>query len=414
MILKPYYYHRHKKRLGSLYPIHDLFPNPYTEYPMSKLTKEGKAIFQDMLEQAAASIISKHDTEFFKKILHFARAVPERSHNRDAIVLFTGGVDSTTALLWAVLCGNYSSITALSVRSEKKQITTLIDIDSAGQVFQIIKEHFPEECARSGLKHDIMTIDNTQECRFYRETPLDRPAAQIPDSPMVPAMIASMMVIREGTDIIDGYCLGENYWPIRHDLEGAAELIFKYKNSPRSQFLHPLLYMTRGDILFALLRSVPELLTAVAYCPPHRFVDGNNCGVCAKCMDTMHAVESPFYRSHKGWRDVLSEDEKKALIGDVSEQMVEDASGRTCDQCDHYTEDEGSPFCEYEDELIPSDKEACSSYVRKQSTDRYRIFDAIRNITMMNYLLNRKIKPSSRWNISPIYYNLSRKEKDLP
>ena len=195
-----------------------------------------------------------------------------------AIILMSGGQDSTTCLHWAL--ARYDRVTALS--------------------FNYGQPHSVELLCAALICHNVQVEMITLEMPTI--TPVDASASMVMPgrNTIMLSMAASIAQQRGATDIIIGACQSDAavYLDCRPAFIEALERALQLGVDSKLRIIAPLLHMTKAQVwdLAADLGVLDEViyLTHTCYAGDHQTLHawGHGCGTCASCSTRA-----------KGWRE---------------------------------------------------------------------------------------------------------------
>ena len=209
---------------------------------------------------------------------------PEEIHARNglrAIVLLSGGMDSTVALWWALL--HYRNIDAISL--------------DYNQVHRMEIEYASKLARLTGLKHRVIHLDIPEDF-WGLQNFLTRGQAGLVTA------VAALDISHDGADIVHGILRTDAFGDVKRDhLDSLADIL------SHPEDVHPIGLATP-------LRAVADKQAAAAlgffYGAPflsswscRHPVNGEQCGECAQCL-ARKEVEDGFYeRFGIFWNEVI-------------------------------------------------------------------------------------------------------------
>ena len=202
-------------------------------------------------------------------------------NNINAIVMFSGGIDSTVSLMWAI--DNYKNVEALVVDYNQQHS---IELKMAKQLLNIY-----------GVKY--RTINVTFPDDFWGiKNRLTRGQACLMTS------IAALNISHEGADIVHGILRTDNYGDCNRDfLDSIANVLFHPEDQGKIGIATPLRALNgKSDVIAkAYMYGVPIDLTWTCRSP----YKNKPCGQCAQCkqrfsgfiefLDKYNISEKTFY-----------------------------------------------------------------------------------------------------------------------
>lgn len=196
------------------------------------------------------------------------------SHNRqNAIVLLSGGIDSTVSLFWALY--NYERVKAITIDYNQPHS---IEIEYTKQIAKI-----------TGIQHDVIKVDFPRNY-WGLQNYLTRGQA------CLSIALAALDISHEGADIVLGI-LSTDYYPDcdRDFLDNVASVLDHPKDYGGIGIATPLkgLKSKRDVIAFGYQLGVPLELTWTCRHP----IDRNPCLMCEQCLERINAF-SEFYRDY--------------------------------------------------------------------------------------------------------------------
>ena len=217
--------------------------------------------------------------------------------NRGALVLFSGGQDSTTCLAWAL--ERYERVETVGFDYGQRH---RIELDCRIEVLQRLRQAFPDWDARLGEDRllDLRVLGQLSDTALTSEKAIEFEASGLPNT-FVPGRnllfftLAAALAYRRGiADLVGGMCETDysGYPDCRHATLQALQHALRLGLDQPLQLLTPLMWIDKagtwrlarqlgGDALVALIRDH----TLSCYLGDHhtRHAWGMGCGHCPAC-----------------------------------------------------------------------------------------------------------------------------------
>lgn len=169
-----------------------------------------------------------------------------------ALVLFSGGQDSTTCLAWALTEFAYVETIAFDYGQRHH-----IELQSRQQVLRVLREQFPEWSSRLGDDHvlDLGVLGQISDTSLTRETEMGMTAAGLPNT-FVPGrnllffQLAAAVGYRRGLHtLVGGMCETDfsGYPDCRDDSLKALQVAISLGMGQRFTFETPLMWIDKAQ-----------------------------------------------------------------------------------------------------------------------------------------------------------------------
>lgn len=230
---------------------------------------------------------------------------------RKALVLFSGGQDSTTCLAWAL--DRYAGVETVGFDYGQRH---RVELEARQNVLREMRAGFPGWAARLGEDHciDLSVLGAISDTALTRETEIRLTGAGLPNT-FVPGRnlvfltMAAALAYRRGLEVVvGGMCETDfsGYPDCRDDTVKALQVAVSLGMGQRFVFETPLMWLDKAgawQLAFdlggsALVEIVVEHShTCYLGDRSRRFDWGYGCGACPACE--LRAA------GHARWRDVL-------------------------------------------------------------------------------------------------------------
>lgn len=215
---------------------------------------------------------------------------PKTTNNKRALVVFSGGIDSTMALIWALL--NYEEVRCVSVDSHGLPSSTA-QVEARKKIIEFINSN-------SSLRLGAITAFNqiqTQEVGLdFRSgnSGLNYAERDFASQPMLWAGLMPMFLMSD-EDLVFGYIGGDDFWGWRHDALKIMQSVIDFKALKNTNIVFPLERKSKFEIIQFLVNFNSDILQNCIYCEDARLIDGKwlNCGICSKC-EKVHKEAGAF------------------------------------------------------------------------------------------------------------------------
>jgi 7-cyano-7-deazaguanine synthase len=228
-----------------------------------------------------------------------------------ALVLFSGGQDSTTCLAWAL--ERYAHVETLGFDYGQRH---RVELDVRPQVLAAMRERLPRLGARLGEDHviDLAVLGQISDTALTRETEIAMqqsglPNTFVPGRNLVFLTFAGALAYRRGAKhIVAGMCETDfsGYPDCRDDTMKAMQLALNLGMDTRFVIHTPLMWIDKaatwalaralgGDALIEIVRR--DTHTCYNGERAHFHDWGYGCGTCPACM--LRAAGYQRYLSHK-------------------------------------------------------------------------------------------------------------------
>jgi 7-cyano-7-deazaguanine synthase len=215
-----------------------------------------------------------------------------------ALVLFSGGQDSTTCLAWAL--ARYAQVETLGFDYGQRH---RVELDVRPKVLTALRERLPHLAARLGADHmiDLSVLGQISDTALTRETEIAMqqnglPNTFVPGRNLVFLTFAGALAYRRGArHIIAGMCETDfsGYPDCRDDTMKAMQLVLNLGMDTRFVIDTPLMWIDKaatwalahalgGDALIDIIRR--DTHTCYNGDRAHFHDWGYGCGTCPACM----------------------------------------------------------------------------------------------------------------------------------
>jgi 7-cyano-7-deazaguanine synthase len=215
-----------------------------------------------------------------------------------ALVLFSGGQDSTTCLAWAL--ARYAQVETLGFDYGQRH---RVELDVRPKVLAALRERLPHLAARLGADHmiDLSVLGQISDTALTRETEIAMqqnglPNTFVPGRNLVFLTFAGALAYRRGArHIIAGMCETDfsGYPDCRDDTMKAMQLVLNLGMDTRFVIDTPLMWIDKaatwalahalgGDALIDIIRR--DTHTCYNGDRAHFHDWGYGCGTCPACM----------------------------------------------------------------------------------------------------------------------------------
>jgi 7-cyano-7-deazaguanine synthase len=214
-----------------------------------------------------------------------------------ALVLFSGGQDSTACLAWALT--RYERVETVGFDYRQRHS---VELACRGEVIQALRAAFPEWSARLGEDHllDLGVLGEVSDTALTRDRAIDfeasgLPSTFVPGRNLVFLTFAGALAYRRGLDVLVGGMCETDFsgYPDcrRSTLDAMAQALTLGLDRP-TPIETPLMYLDKaqtwamadelgGDKLVAI--TVEETHTCYLGDRTHRHDWGFGCGACPAC-----------------------------------------------------------------------------------------------------------------------------------
>jgi 7-cyano-7-deazaguanine synthase len=227
-----------------------------------------------------------------------------------ALVLFSGGQDSTTCLAWAL--DRYAHVETLGFDYGQRH---RVELDVRPQVLAAMRERLPQLAAKLGEDHviDLAVLGQISDTALTRETEIAMqqsglPNTFVPGRNLVFLTFAGALAYRRGAKhIVAGMCETDfsGYPDCRDDTMKAMQLALNLGMESRFVVHTPLMWIDKaatwalaralgGDALIEIIRR--DTHTCYNGDRAHFHDWGYGCGICPACM--LRASGYQRYLSH--------------------------------------------------------------------------------------------------------------------
>jgi 7-cyano-7-deazaguanine synthase len=228
-----------------------------------------------------------------------------------ALVLFSGGQDSTTCLAWAL--ERYAHVETLGFDYGQRH---RVELDVRPKVLAAMRERLPHLAAKLGEDHvvDLAVLGQISDTALTRETEIAMqqsglPNTFVPGRNLVFLTFAGALAYRRGAKhIVAGMCETDfsGYPDCRDDTMKAMQLVLNLGMESRFVIHTPLMWIDKaatwalaralgGDGLIEIIRR--DTHTCYNGDRAHFHDWGYGCGTCPACM--LRAAGYQRYLSHK-------------------------------------------------------------------------------------------------------------------
>jgi 7-cyano-7-deazaguanine synthase len=220
--------------------------------------------------------------------------------NHHALVLFSGGQDSTTCLAWAL--ERYTHVETIGFHYGQKHHVEML---ARQTVLSHIRQQFPVWASRLGEDHvlDLGVLGQISDTALTRETQIAFDASGLPNT-FVPGRnllfltFASALAYRRGqTVIVAGMCETDfsGYPDCRDDTIKAQQVAISLGMGQRFVFETPLMWLNKAQtwalsatlggqtLVDLILEDSHTCYNCVRGEPNQRHAWGYGCGVCPAC-----------------------------------------------------------------------------------------------------------------------------------
>lgn len=223
----------------------------------------------------------------------------------DAIVLFSGGQDSTTCLAWALDRFEHVETIGFDYRQRHR-----VELDIRPGIFEAIRKRFPQWASKLGVDHliDLGVLGQVSETSLTRDVEIAMqenglPNTFVPGRNLLFMTFAATIAYRRGAKhIVTGVCETDfsGYPDCRDDTMKALQIALNLGMDTRFVIHTPLMWIDKaetwslahrlgGDVLVDLIREE----THTCYLGDRTMQDwGRGCGTCPACDLRAHG----YYR----------------------------------------------------------------------------------------------------------------------
>lgn len=223
-----------------------------------------------------------------------------------ALVLFSGGQDSTTCLAWALQRHEHVETIGFDYGQRHR-----VELDCRRPVLQRLREAFPDWSARLGEDHllDLSVLGQVSDTALTRDKAIEYQAGGLPNT-FVPGRnllfltLAAALAYRRGIDVlVGGMCQTDysGYPDCREHTLQAMQLALSLGLDRRLRIEAPLMWIDKaatwqmaqelgGDALVAIVRD--ETHTCYLGDRGSRHPWGLGCGSCPACELRQRGYES--------------------------------------------------------------------------------------------------------------------------
>ncbi|MPS25741.1 7-cyano-7-deazaguanine synthase QueC [Pigmentiphaga sp.] len=216
---------------------------------------------------------------------------------RKALVLFSGGQDSTTCLAWAL--GRYATVETVGFDYGQRH---RVELDARQNVLREIRARFPDWAPRLGEDHaiDLSVLGALSDTALTRDTEIRLNSAGLPNT-FVPGRnlvfltMAAALAYRRGLEVVvGGMCETDfsGYPDCRDDTVKALQVAVSLGMGQRFTFETPLMWLDKaqtwqlaedlgGDALVEVVAEHSH--TCYLGDRSKRFDWGYGCGTCPAC-----------------------------------------------------------------------------------------------------------------------------------
>ncbi len=216
---------------------------------------------------------------------------------RKALVLFSGGQDSTTCLAWAL--DRYAAVETVGFDYGQRH---RVELDARRNVLREMRGRFPAWASRLGEDHtiDLSVLGAISETALTRETEIrlndaGLPNTFVPGRNLVFLTMAAALAYRRGLDVVvGGMCETDfsGYPDCRDDTIKALQVAVSLGMGQRFTFETPLMWLDKaqtwqlasdlgGDALVEVVAEYSH--TCYLGDRSKRFDWGYGCGTCPAC-----------------------------------------------------------------------------------------------------------------------------------
>jgi 7-cyano-7-deazaguanine synthase len=217
--------------------------------------------------------------------------------HKSALVLFSGGQDSTTCLAWAL--ARYERVETIAFDYRQRHV---VELDARLNVLREIKTQFPQWAAKLGEDHllDLAVLGQVSETSLTRETAFAMEQSGLPNT-FVPGRnllfltLAAALAYRRSLEVIvTGVCETDfsGYPDCRDDTMKAMQLALSLGMDWRFLIETPLMWIDKRETwaLAEALGGKPLVDLIVEHTHTcylgdreHRHAWGYGCGTCPAC-----------------------------------------------------------------------------------------------------------------------------------
>lgn len=217
--------------------------------------------------------------------------------DRSALVLFSGGQDSTVCLAWALK--NFDRVETIGFDYRQRHS---IELKCRLEVIKQLKAHFPKESMKLGEDRviDLGWLGQISDCALTEERQIELTSTGLPNT-FVPGrnlvffLIASAIAYRRGiTTLVGGMCETDfsGYPDCREDTLKALQVATNLGMDANFRFETPLMwidkaetYQLAADIGGEPLLNIIQEFTHTCYTGDHQTKHdwGYGCGACPAC-----------------------------------------------------------------------------------------------------------------------------------
>lgn len=214
---------------------------------------------------------------------------------KKAIVVLSGGQDSTTCLHWALANSAYSHVSTLTFDYGQRHV---VEVESAKAVYNHAKALYPNKLGEFVLKNIPGVLDgtspltdNTREVESYASVdvlPGGLEKTFVPGRNILFLLIAANVAYcSEATDIITGVSQEDfgGYPDCRQSFISALEVALREGLDYPITLVTPLINLDKQQTVDLAL-SIPNCYDALRYSHTcyKGLVDGKPCGTCHSCL----------------------------------------------------------------------------------------------------------------------------------
>jgi len=218
-------------------------------------------------------------------------------HHRTALVLFSGGQDSTTCLAYALT--RYERVETMAFDYRQRH---LVELEARLQVLEEVRRRFPQWAVRLGQDHvlDLAVLGEVSETSLTRDMAFRMEASGLPNT-FVPGrnllfmtLAAAVAYRRDLQVIVTGVCETDysGYPDCRDDTMKAMQLALSLGMDKRFLIETPLMWLDKAET-WALAEQlggvalvdliVEHTHTCYLGDREHRHAWGYGCGTCPAC-----------------------------------------------------------------------------------------------------------------------------------
>ena len=222
----------------------------------------------------------------------FLPNIKKPSDNDTAIVVFSGGIDSTASLIWAYL--NYKHVQCVSINSsnisnsnwQKEIRTKILNYINDNNTIGISKTTRPfNTILNSEINISLYNTQTEFTDYAYSEThPISHQAM----------MWASLIspVLKSNCDVIFGYIKNDIFWEFKYKIIHIIDSFIFVKELKNTNIFYPFEHIEKKEIVLSLEYFNKDILKMCGYCETPK-VENNimvNCGVCDKCLQVIQQI----------------------------------------------------------------------------------------------------------------------------